>query len=194
MLKSELRKIYLQKNISLSIADVASSSKAIAKHFFEDTDLTNIKTLNAFIRIGKFNEIDTSAIYYKLWRDFPAIRTFAPRTNFVTDEIESVIFNAETKLLENKWGIYEPADGENIDATSLDLVIVPLLCFDRRGFRVGYGKGFYDKFLSRCRADCLKIGLSFFSPVDEIADISEHDVRLDFCVTPEKTFATEISE
>ena len=65
---------------------------------------------------------------------------------------------------------------------------MPLLCCDRRGFRVGYGKGFYDKFLSRCRPDCLKIGLSFFEPTEIIADINDYDVKLDYCVTPENRY------
>jgi 5-formyltetrahydrofolate cyclo-ligase len=63
--------------------------------------------------------------------------------------------------------------------------------FDRRGFRVGYGKGFYDKFLSECRADCLKIGLSYFEPIDEISDAQNFDVRLDCCITPKEIFTAE---
>jgi 5-formyltetrahydrofolate cyclo-ligase len=62
------------------------------------------------------------------------------------------------------------------------------LCFDLRGFRVGYGKGFYDRFLKKCRADCKKIGLSFFEPVKEISDIEEFDVALNFAVTPQEIY------
>lgn len=68
----------------------------------------------------------------------------------------------------------------------LDAVLVPLIAFDARGFRVGYGKGFYDRFLKTCRADCLKIGLSLFPPVEKIADTADFDVKLDACATPEK--------
>ncbi|MDH3493028.1 MAG: 5-formyltetrahydrofolate cyclo-ligase, partial [Acidobacteriota bacterium] len=71
---------------------------------------------------------------------------------------------------------------------SLDFVLVPLLCFDRRGHRVGYGGGYYDRFLAKVRPDCLKIGLSFFGPVDEIEDVHEGDIRLDYCVMPERIY------
>ena len=71
-------------------------------------------------------------------------------------------FTADTKLVKNKWNILEPAESESVEIERIDVCLVPLLCFDERGFRVGYGKGFYDKFLSECRADCLKIGLSLF--------------------------------
>ena len=67
------------------------------------------------------------------------------------------------------------------------MVLVPLLCFDRSGHRVGYGKGYYDRFLRKCRADCKKIGLSMFDPVDEITDAGESDVRLDLVITPTAT-------
>ena len=69
------------------------------------------------------------------------------------------------------------------------LVLVPGVCFDQTGHRVGYGKGFYDRFLKTCRPGCLKVGLSYFEPVDPIDDVHDGDVRLDFIVTPELTIA-----
>ena len=78
-------------------------------------------------------------------------------------------FDSTTKLTVNRWHILEPTGNETVEIGKLDAVLVPLLCFDERGFRVGYGKGFYDKFLKNCRRDCLKIGLSYFTPVEEIA-------------------------
>lgn len=194
MLKAELRKIYLAKNTSLSIIETAEHSKTIADHFFRHIDLANVKNLHTFLRIEKYNEVDTSAIYQKVWRDFPAIRTLAPRTNVATGEIESVAFGPATELHENKWGIPEPTGEATADASEFDMVIVPLLCFDARGFRVGYGKGFYDKFLKKCREDCIKVGISHFPPVGKIDDVGAHDVRLDLCVTPEEVFATDRTE
>jgi len=67
-------------------------------------------------------------------------------------------------------------------------VLVPLLSFDKKGFRVGYGKGFYDRFLMQCKSDCIKIGLSYFDPIDVIDDADEFDVPLDFCITPQKVY------
>ncbi|MDQ3180555.1 MAG: 5-formyltetrahydrofolate cyclo-ligase, partial [Acidobacteriota bacterium] len=80
---------------------------------------------------------------------------------------------------------------ELIETEKIDIVLVPLLCFDRKGFRVGYGKGFYDRFLKNCRTDCLKIGLSYFAPIKEISDVQDFDVRLDFSITPEEIFTTK---
>ncbi|HEX8247920.1 MAG TPA: 5-formyltetrahydrofolate cyclo-ligase [Pyrinomonadaceae bacterium] len=190
MLKAELRKIYLVRQKSLSAEERGEKSRRIAARFFHDFDLRKIRYLHCFLPIEKFAEIDTKPIFRHLWRDFPQIETLAPRVDFHAGEMENLKFAPETELVQNAWQIDEPAHDESVETEKIDLVLVPLLCFDRRGFRVGYGKGFYDRFLSRCRKDCLKIGLSYFSPVDEIGDAHDGDVKLDYCVTPERVFTT----
>ena len=68
------------------------------------------------------------------------------------------------------------------------VVFIPLLAFDQKGNRVGYGKGFYDKFLEQCKPKTVKIGLSFFSTEEEISDIYKNDISLDYCVTPQTIY------
>ncbi|MDQ3374963.1 MAG: 5-formyltetrahydrofolate cyclo-ligase [Acidobacteriota bacterium] len=186
MTKAELRKIYLAKQKSLSLFERKQKSEQITDGFFVNLDLNKINFLHCFLPIEKFNEIDTNFIFQKIWRDFPQIETLVPRVNLQTDKIENLIFAPETEIVKNAWEIFEPTNNESIETEKIDVVLIPLLCFDARGFRVGYGKGFYDKFLKNCRVDCLKIGLSYFEPVAEIADLQEFDVQIDFCVTPEK--------
>ncbi len=186
MFKAELRKIYLAKQKNLSVLERKQNSEQIIKRFFAGFDLSNTNFLHCFLPIERTNEIDTKPIFQKIWREFPHVETFVPRVNFQTNEIENSKFTSKTKLVKNAWEISEPPRGKSVETEKIDLVLVPLLCFNRKGFRVGYGKGFYDKFLKNCRVDCLKIGLSYFEPVTEIADSQEFDVRLDFCITPEK--------
>jgi 5-formyltetrahydrofolate cyclo-ligase len=64
------------------------------------------------------------------------------------------------------------------------MVLVPLLALDKSGHRVGYGKGFYDKFLAECRIRCQRIGISLFQPIDMIEDVGEDDITLTHCLTP----------
>ena len=188
MTKSELRKIYLEKQKSLSDSERNEKSLKIADRFFETFSLENICFLHVFLAIEKNREVETLYIFKRLWRDFPEITTVASRINFRAMTLENLKLTPETKLVRNRWHIFEPTDGELIEIEKIDAVTVPLLCFDERGYRVGYGKGFYDKFLSECRTDCLKIGLSYFAPVAEISDAREYDVKLDCCVTPEEIF------
>lgn len=189
MTKAELRKIYLAKQKSLLDFEQDEKSQKLADGFFENFNLSNVSFLHLFLSLTINREIKTSFIYKRLWQDFPKITTLTSRVNFQTMTLDTKKFNSVTKLFINKWRIAEPREGGFTEIEKIDAVLVPLLCFDRRGFRVGYGKGFYDKFLSDCRADCLKIGLSYFAPVTQIADAQSFDVPLDFCVTPEAVFS-----
>jgi 5-formyltetrahydrofolate cyclo-ligase len=192
MLKAELRKIYLARQKSLAADERREKSAAISDLFFRNFDLSKARFLHGFLPIEKFNEIETRPVFQKIWRELPRLETLVPRVDFATGEIENLKFSAETRLAPNRWQIDEPAHDETVATEKIDFVLVPLLCFDARGFRVGYGKGFYDKFLKNCRADAVKIGLSYFAPIGEIEDAREFDVRLDFCVTPEKVFKAKV--
>jgi len=188
MLKSELRKIHLANQKNLLPQERTEKSKQIANAFFQNFDLSRIEFLHCFLPIEKFNEIDTKPIFERVWREFPRVETLVPRVNFQASEIENLKFTPDTSLIQNIWQIHEPTHDELVEAGKIDLVLVPLLAFDKSGYRVGYGKGFYDRFLKNCRADCLKIGLSYFAPIVEITDAQDFDVQLDFCITPEEIF------
>ncbi len=185
MIKSELRKLYLEKRQILSSAEIEQRSRSVANRFFGKNDLTEARTVHTFISIAKFNEIDTSLIYERVWREYPDVRTAAPRTVISNPELEHIAFGPDSRFTVSKWGIREPADGERVDPAEIDIVIVPLLCFDERGHRVGYGKGFYDRLLKLCRPDCVKVGVSLFPPVESIDDVTATDVPLDRCITPD---------
>ena len=191
MTKFELRKIYLEKRKNLSPEERKQKSQQIADRFFQNFDLSEINFLHIFLTIERFNEIDTNLIIEKIRREFPHIELVAPRVDPQTNELENLAFKPETELIESVWQIYEPAGNDLVETEKIDLVLVPLLCFDREGHRVGYGKGFYDRLLNKCRADCLKIGLSYFAPVEKISNTHDFDVKLDFCVTPEEVFTAE---
>jgi 5-formyltetrahydrofolate cyclo-ligase len=93
-----------------------------------------------------------------------------------------------TTIKKNTWNIPEPINGIPIVTKQIDVVFVPLLAFDDSGHRVGYGKGFYDKFLANCKPEVIKIGLSFFKSIEKIVDVFENDIKLDYCVTPDKIY------
>jgi len=187
MTKQELRTEYLKLRLALSQEEHLLLSKKIVERFFSSVDLSNIKTIHTFLPIVSKNEIDTWLIIDRLKKDFPLIKISIPRVE--SNHMVNFYFENENQLEKNKWNIPEPKSGELTPTEKIDLVIVPLLAFDKTGSRVGYGKGFYDKFLKECRSDCEKIGLSFFEPVDEFSNVDLFDVKLTACVTPEKTYA-----
>ncbi|GAB3945368.1 5-formyltetrahydrofolate cyclo-ligase [Spirosoma harenae] len=187
MTKSEVRRLFLAKRKALTTDEVQTRSQEIAQHFLDflaGTDLTAKQSLiHTFLPIRRQNEIDTWLIIRSLWRQFPNCQLVVSVTDTTTNLLTHYPLQPTTVLAENRWGIPEPVDRDTpIASNQIDLVLVPLLAFDTVGHRVGYGKGYYDRFLADCRPDCLKVGLSFFEPVDRIDDVAETDVLLDLSI------------
>ncbi len=188
MSKTELRKIYLDKRRKLNSAECAHFNLQIYNLFFSSIDLSFVKIIHIFLPLEKNNEPDTWMIVDRIRREFPHIRISVPKVNAQTSELENFYFEGLHQIEINQWGIPEPRQGIPTPSEKIDLVIVPLLVFDEAGNRIGYGKGFYDRFLIQCRLDCKKVGLSFFEPVEFIADPDAHDVKLNSCITPKEVY------
>jgi 5-formyltetrahydrofolate cyclo-ligase len=188
MNKAESRKNYLEKQRALSKKYCSVKSEQITDLFLKTAGLSKVRFLHCFLPIERYHEINTHFILEKIWRKFPQIETVVPRVNLDTNEIENLRFTHETELVLSNWQINEPSHNELVETEKVDMVVVPLLCFDERGHRVGYGKGFYDRFLAKCRPDTQKIGLSYFPPAKGITDVGPHDIKLDLCITPDKAW------
>lgn len=140
-----------------------------------------------FLPIKKFNEPNTWLIIERIKKNFPDIRLSIPRVNVATNDLEHIYLDEQSLQL-SKWEIPEQIAGTKTEALHIDMILVPMLIFDQHGQRIGYGKGFYDRFLATSPPSCKKIGLSFFPPVEKI-EINEHDQRLDLVVTPDQVFS-----
>ncbi|ADB41329.1 5-formyltetrahydrofolate cyclo-ligase [Spirosoma linguale] len=190
MTKSALRQAFLAQRKALTPDEVACRSELIAGHFFaymEKNDLVDASTIiHTFLPIKRRNEVNTWAIIEPIWLSFPHIHISVPVTDEYNQQLLNYTIFPGTPLVTNRLGIPEPAVGSRYETEleQISVVLVPLLAFDKQGHRVGYGGGYYDRFLAGCRPDCLKIGLSLFEAVDEITDIEPTDVKLDFCITP----------
>jgi 5-formyltetrahydrofolate cyclo-ligase len=188
MTKQELRKAYIGRRKNLDVGQVESLSNRIGERFVREIDLSAVRVLHTFLPIQKNNEPNTWSIIRQIQGSGLPIRFSVPRVSAGTGALTHYYLDSNTVLETNHWGIEEPGDGEITRVSEIDAVIIPLLIFDTRGQRVGYGKGFYDRFLSSCRPDTKRIGVSLFPPVDRIDDTNELDVPLHWCVTPDCTF------
>lgn len=183
MQKEQVRKLYLQKRIGLSDAEFQRLNQRIVEHFFKFIDLRLIKVLHVFLPIEKQKEVNTWLIIDRIKKLHTEIQISIPRINNQSSTIENFYYEGPDQLEKNTWGILEPKQGIPTPTEKIDAVLVPLLAFDRSGNRVGYGRGFYDKFLATL--NCRKIGLSFFPPVQSIEGMNERDVPIDTIVTPD---------
>ena len=181
MLKKDLRKIYLEKRMTLSKDEVNFLSEKIFDKFILQFNVIENQKVSIFLPISKFNEINTLEFIKFLWSK--KVNVFVPK--IIDKDLISVKFTSETVLIQNSWGILEPLSNQN-EETVFDYVITPLLYCDSFGNRVGYGKGFYDKFFQTINSDAKKIGVNYFAPTDIIDDISELDVKLDYLITPDE--------
>lgn len=184
MTKAEIRKQAIAQRKALSDGQVATYSGALLEHFAA-LDFSTVRTVHVFLPIAEKKEPDTFLFIDWLALHHPEIRVIVPRADFETALMHNYVYKGREGLEKNFYNIMEPAKGE-LHNGEVDMVLVPLLAFDVRGYRAGYGKGFYDRFLQGL--DTLKIGLSFFGPLEQIEDIDVYDVRLDACITPEKIY------
>jgi 5-formyltetrahydrofolate cyclo-ligase len=187
MTKAEVRKFYKQKRTELSYQETEKFTDLVLINF-QHIKLPFLSYLHTYIASEKLGEVDPSAIIRYLKFKNPGLKILVPKIDIASGDMEHFHFNDDVELIDNAFGIAEPAAGETFSAGEIDLVLAPLLAFDVRGFRIGYGKGYYDRFLSQCRPDVIKIGLSFFEPVEAVDDINQYDIPLNYCVTPHQVF------
>lgn len=188
MTKQELREKLIRKRKGLDDSMVELFSRRICERFFSDLNFDDFRVIHTFLPITRNKEPNTWYIIRSIQESSLPIRVSVPRISADPGLMKHFFLDSITALETNRWGINEPVGGDHTLISEIDAVLVPLLAFDKAGQRIGYGRGYYDRFLSACRPDTKKIGISFFPPVDRIDDINEFDVPLNYCITPEQTF------
>jgi 5-formyltetrahydrofolate cyclo-ligase len=182
--KAELRKIFIAKRAQLSQVDYERLNHDLLEQF-KQVDLSNINCIHLFLPIHKRKEPDTFLIRDWLAAHHPHIQRVFPKADFATSTMQHYIHDEQLQMGINAFGIPEPIDGNTVDPKDIDMVLVPLLAFDRQGYRVGYGKGFYDRFMAQCKPGTRFVGLSFFEPVEIINDANEFDQKIQECLLPQ---------
>ena len=185
MTKQELRQKYKALRRGLTDEQIEDYSLAIANQLLQ-LDIWNKSFYHVFLTIVHHKEINTEYILNILAGKDKNI--VVPKSHFEDFSMTHFLLTDSTRLKNNSHGIPEPIDGIEIQSKQIEVVFIPLLAFDINGSRIGYGKGFYDRFLTQCKSGTVKIGLSFFEPETEVFEINNHDITLDYCVTPNQIF------
>ena len=162
---------------------------------FQSNILNNIKPLIEEIEneyIGTYisfrDELDTKKLnQYLLER---GLNLALPAIDFQTKEINFFMYHKNTELIENKFSILEPKNKDKVIFPKI--ILIPLLGYSKSGFRLGYGGGYYDKYLSKNDiGDVKKIGIAFsFQEVEEIP-VEDHDERLDWILTEKHLYKVQ---
>lgn len=186
MTKKELRNKYQQLRHDLEPERMLGMSYDILSQF-RNFHLPHVEYLLTYSPLVSKKEFEVSYCTTFLLEKYPNTRLLWPRI-LPGNLMEAILPDHVHGFSFNKYNIAEPASGKPCDPLMIDCVFVPLLAFDVKGYRVGYGKGYYDRFFSRCRKDVLKIGFSFFEAEQSIDDIDQFDVPLNYCITPMRTY------
>ena len=184
--KVHLRKLVKKQRAQLSPKELQLISDKIMAKLEQFFDFRG-KITNLFLPIEKFHEINLSPLIDKIIEIDGTV--CINKANFKSNTITPYLYSKQSRLEINSFGIPEPSQGEIVQQKEIDYIIVPLLAFNDKGYRVGYGKGFYDAFLSLCNETSIFIGVNHFNELNQIDDIGNHDIPLDFIVTPEKIYA-----
>lgn len=182
--KSQIRKQYKILREGLSKTQIEDRSISIANRCLE-LPIWNKQIMHIFLSIENQKEVDTSFLRTLLQGKDKEI--VIPKI-IDSERLQHFLLTDHTLFKKNSLGIPEPVSGIEIKPSLIDVVFIPLLSFDYKGNRVGYGKGYYDRFLLNCKEECLKIGLSFFEEEQCVFDVEDTDISLDFCVTPKQIY------
>lgn len=181
--KKDIRREFLEKRLNTPTEHITTLNAQLLAQC-RLLDFSPYKLAHIFLPIREKKEVDTLALVNQTRATFPDLQWVISRSNMADSTMLHYLWDQNTVLEKNNYGIPEPTGGTLIAPADLDIVFVPLLAFDTAGHRVGYGKGMYDRFLEQCRPGIITIGLSLFEPITGIADIGPWDVPLSIVVTP----------
>ena len=172
----------------------------------QDFELKNVQLLNQIIEfinplprnlmLMSFHsmehqrEVMTSPIHALLINEPYYHQLIFPKVEKNTSQIIPYLTDKKSKFLASDWGILEPTNDTSVQLNpkDIDLIFIPLLAIDTQGHRVGYGKGFYDRFLANTKPEMIKIGLGLEEPIEPIEDLNPYDIALDFAITPKSVY------
>ncbi|RYD97580.1 MAG: 5-formyltetrahydrofolate cyclo-ligase [Sphingobacteriales bacterium] len=187
MEKAIIRKEYSAKRNALSPAEQSRLNDLLLIQF-QRLELPFAQTIFNYVPMEHRAEPNTYLFSHYLSFIIPGLTLAYPVTDIKNSSMEAYAVHEDTEFQLRQFGLIEPISTQLVDPREIDIIIVPLLAADTSGYRVGYGKGIYDRYISRCREDVFKIGFSFFPPLEQISDININDIPLNVLVSPEKIY------
>lgn len=187
MTKNQLRSAYKNKRNAISDQEKLKLDDLLLIQF-QSFDFSDINTLFSFWPIENQTEPNVELMARFLRLMLPEIQVAYPRIDPTDYSMQAILTDEDSHFKTNSYGITEPIGPIEIPSEKIDLIFIPLLAFDQNGYRVGFGKGYYDRYLAKCDPRAIKMGFSYFEPVDHITDTNQFDVPLNYCITPQHIY------
>lgn len=185
MQKTEARQFFKNKRKRLTQSDCLKLDDLLLIQF-QRFNWGNMECIGNFYPIEKFNEPNTLLLSKYLKHALPSIKIAYPR--ILPNDLSMEFFEETEEFIENKWGIIEPLPIQKIEIQQMDAILIPMLGFDSFGQRIGFGKGYYDRYFENKTKSCLRVGISYFEPIPKLEDTHQFDVPLTHCITPSNIY------
>jgi len=176
--KASLREALLQKRLNVSSKKWKENSAEIVQNLKAFAPFYEAKCVHSFISINERKEVNTHPLLQELLEE--GTKVIIPITDFSTGELYHTELTSFDNLKPNKWGVLE-LPSPTITSLIPDVILVPLLAADLLLNRIGYGKGFYDRFLATTKA--IKIGLVFHEFIINEIPVEHFDQKLDILIS-----------
>ena len=178
-MKQELRQDILKKRNNLTSFEIKGKSEKIKQLLFSLPEYKNSKKILYYVSFG--SEVNTHNMIKESLKTKKVVVPKIKEQNLILSRIYSF-----SELSNSSYNILEPVKTKRIDEKKIDLIIVPGIAFDKKGNRIGYGKGYYDKLLKKLNAK--KIALSFEMQLINNIPKQKHDVSVDMIISEKKIY------
>lgn len=180
MIKNELRKKMKKIRDNIPSDKRKIEDQIIAKTLINSEIYINAETL--FIYNSFRSEVCTTYIIKEALNEKIVA---LPVTNSLDHSMEAYEINEDSVFVQDSYGIQIPDTKTSniINPKEIDLTIVPLIAYDNLGNRLGYGGGYYDRYLPRLRKDAIVVGLAYSNQFVEELTIEHFDKKLDYVIT-----------
>ena len=178
--KKSIRKKILDIRENIKEDTKSELDKLIFNYLINNEIYKNAKRI--FIYVSYKNEVDTKNIIRYSLSEKKQI--YVPKTFKEEKSMKAININSLDELIVDNYSILEPkVVDKNHKEVEFDLIIMPAVSFDKKGNRIGYGAGYYDRYISKLDYDIIKIGLAYDFQIVHNIDSEEHDVKVDYIIT-----------
>lgn len=182
MNKEELREVMRKKRRELSPEFIKKASDNISDALINLSCIKNAKHITVYL--SAFKEPDTFSLIEKLLSD--GKRISVPVSNTDTFTITPSLIKSLDRLKKGTYGISEPKEIISVPIDKIDVALIPGIAFSDSGDRLGFGKGYYDRFLEEFKG--VKIGVGYDFQIIDAIPVSEHDIGMDMIVTEKRIY------
>lgn len=181
--KNDLRERVLPQRKEIPEDEWLKKSKAILSSLTDTDFFEEANVVHTYVSMNERREVNTDELIQELFESEKKV--VVPITNFSEHSLNHVELRSFGELITNKWGVRDPEVKENeVQAEELDLIIIPMAAADRKGNRLGYGQGFYDRFLKQTEG--FKVGLIFSDFLFDEIPAEDFDIKLDVIITEDE--------